>query len=374
MSMSQANAALMLDVYAETARLGITLTQAERMVDQAAQRMGKKLDTSFGDMGNKITKMLSAAVGAGFAIKVVDDALRKLAEGIREGGGAKAIGEAIGNSIVESIRNAPIAGALMEVSSAVGNLALGDPLGDEAARANTRRVMEEMQRQREAGPGFERELRMAGATGAEREALEREQELARLTAIGQRAKAGRVEVYSDGREEDFGTGLIESVQNAIDTAMKAFDDRIAQRRAQEAERILKERTQAEEQLRREQERAAQQAKRDEEQRLREQEEAYTTFIQGNALDAIAAIEAQLSALTATQRPTREQRLAGIMDTMDFGIGTAGTALGAFTFAQGDATEISRSILHNAEQQLATLERIEALQEQANRIAEEAGLR
>lgn len=368
------NPTMTLDFAVNSANLDRALNEADRRIQQATKGTGSTIDRLMDKYSQGITQKLGAAVGAGFAIKVVDDALRKVAEGIRDGGGAKAIGDAIGNSIVESIRAAPVVGALMDISTEVGNLALGDPLGDERARANTRRVMEEMQRQREAGPGFERELRMAGATGAEREALEREQELARLTEIGRRAKLGRVEVYSDGREEDFGSGIIESVQNAIDTAMKAFDDRIAQRRAQEAERILKERTQAEEQLKREQDRAAQQARRDEEQRLKEQEEAYSTFIQGNALDAIAAIEAQLSALTATQRPTREQRLSSIMDTMDFGVATAGTALGAFTFAQGDPTEISRSILANAESQLAVLERIEELQAESNRIAEEAGLR
>jgi hypothetical protein len=352
MSMSQANAALIIDTYAETSRLGITLTQAERMVDQASQRMGQKVDGTFGQIGNKITKMLGAAVGAGFAIKIVDDALRKVAEGIRESQGAKAIGEAIGNSIVESIRAVPVAGALMDIASEVGNLALGDPLGMDRSRDNARRMQLEQQRQAALAPGAMRELEIAGSTGLVQERLQRQQEAARLREIATRASAGRTQMYSDGTEFELQPGFIEARESAIQSALKKFDDEVAKRRAQEAQRIA-------EQAKREQERAA----AEEERRIKAQEDAYDSFIRGNTQDAIMALEAQLQQAGTAAAPSRGQRLADLMAGMDTGIATGDTALGSFTFATGDAAQISRDILDKATQQLAVLERIEDIQRQ-----------
>jgi hypothetical protein len=354
MSMSQANAALIIDTYAETSRLGITLTQAERMVDQSAQRMGQKVDNAFGQIGNKITRMLGAAVGAGFAIKVVDDALRKVAEGIRESQGAKAIGEAIGNSIVESIRAIPVAGALMDIASEVGNLALGDPLGMDRARADARRAQLEQQRQAALAPGAMRELEIAGSSGLVQERLQRQQEAARLREIATRASAGRTQMVNDV-EMELQPGFIEARESAIQSALKKFDDEVAKRRAQEAQRIS-------EQAKREQERAA----AEEERRIKAQEDAYDTFVRGNAQDAILALEAQLQQAGTAAAPSRGQRLADLMAGMSTGIATGDTALGAFTFATGDAAEISRGILEKATEQLAVLERIEDIQ---RRIAE-----
>jgi hypothetical protein len=355
MSMSQGNAALVMDVYAETARLGITLTQAERMVEQSAQRMGQKVDSTFGQIGNKITKMLGAAVGAGFAIKVVDDALRKVAEGIRESQGAKAIGEAVGNSIVESIRGVPVVGALMEVASQASNAVLGDPMGRNAAIAQYQDFQRQQQELRRLGAEAMGELELQAVSDPQVLArAERAREVARLRAIAERAVAGSVETTTGGVERELVPGIRSTANEFVANALRIYDEKVAARNAQEIEKIAQER-------RRSEERAA-----EEEQRRREaQEDAYDRFISGNTQEAILALEAQLEMATAGIAPTRNQRLADLMSGMG-GIATGDTALGAFTFATGDAAEISRGILEKATEQLAVLERIEDIQ---RRIAE-----
>ena len=351
MSMSQANAALMLDVYAETARLGITLTQAERMVEQSAQRMGQKVDNAFGQIGNKITRMLGAAVGAGFAIRVVDDALRKVAEGIRESQGVKAIGEAVGNSIVESIRGTPVVGALMEVASQASNAMLGDPMGRNAAIAQYQDFQRQQQELRRLGAESMGELELQVVSDPQVLArAERAREVARLRAIAERAVAGSVEI-SNGTERELVPGIRSTANEFVATALRIYDEKVAARNAQEIEKIAQER-------RRSEERAA-----EEEQRRRDaQEDAYSRFVQGNTQEANLAHEAQLEMATPGIPPTGGQRLNDLMAGLG-GIATGDTALGSFTFATGDAAQISRDILDKATQQLAVLERIEDIQRQ-----------
>jgi len=362
MSMAGGNPSLEIDVFANTSRLPSTLADAERQVQQATQKVGRTVDDGFGKFANSITRKLGAAIGAGLAIRLVDDALRKVAQGLEQSQGVKEIGAAIGNGIVESIRGVPIAGALMDLSSQIGDLAFGGAMARERAITSAQAAMEQRNAALAAGPGFMRELQMAGASEPERAAMEREMELARLTAIGERAKAGRTQMI-DGVEMELEEGVLAAVQSAIDAGMKAFDDRRAARIAQELERVAKEKASAEESLRREEERAAAKAKADEERRLKEQEDAYDRFIEGNRREAIMALEAQIHEAGTAAAPTRAQRLAGLMAGMDTGLATADTALGAFTFATGDAAQISRDILDRATEQLAVLERMEDLQRQ-----------
>ncbi len=343
MSMSQANAALLIDVAAETSRLGITLTQAERMVDQSAQRMGRQVDGSFGQIGNKITRMMSAALGAGLAIKVVDDALRKVADGIREGQGASAIGQAIAEGVVESIRSVPVAGALMDISSQLADKALGGPMARDVAFAQAQASMrqrQEMMRQGEIAMG---ELELAGTQDPVVLArAERAREVARLRAIAERSVAGRVQIVN-GREEELEPGVRARARELVARGLDIYDERVRvaaeERRKRDADRIAAE----------------------EERRIKAQEEAYDRFIEGNTQEAILALEAQLQAAGTAAAPTRADRLAQLMAGMTGGIATADTALGAFTFATGDPAKISRDILENAQKQLAALERIEGIQ-------------
>ena len=343
MSMSQANAALVMDVYAETARLGITLTEAERVVDQSAKRMGQKIDGSFAQVGNKIVKMLGAAVGAGLAVKLIDDALRKVADGIKEGQGARAIGEAIGNGVVEAIRGVPVAGALMDITSSLADQALGGPMARDVAFAQAQESMrqrQEMMRQGEIAMG---ELELAGTQDPVVLArAERAREVARLRAIAERSVAGRVQIVN-GREEELEPGIRARARELVAKGLDIYDEKVRvateERRKRDAERIAAE----------------------EERRIKAQEEAYDRFVEGNTQEAILALEAQLQAAGTAAAPTRADRLAQLMAGMTGGIATADTALGAFTFAMGDPTQISRNILENAQKQLAALERIEGIQ-------------
>jgi len=360
MSMSQANAALVMDVYAETARLGITLTEAERVVDQSARRMGQKIDGSFAQVGNKIVKMLGAAVGAGLAVKLIDDALRKVADGIKEGQGARAIGEAIGNGVVEAIRGVPVAGALMDISSSLADEALGGPMAAEAAKKNAELMQQAQAEAASKAPAFLRELQLMGLDGPDRTRVEREQYIARVERLMQQAKAGRVQIV-DGQEQELVPGTLQEIALARSRAIAAFDVEVNSR-------MLKE-----EQAR--QERFATHQKNLEDQALREREEKQRKMREdAKAANeaAIAALEQQLQVAEQAIAPTRAERLASIAAGMTGGIATADTALGAFTFAMGDPTQISRNILENAQKQLAALERIEGIQREIAELQKGTG--
>jgi hypothetical protein len=365
MSMAGGNPSLTLDFAVNTTMLDRALSDADRRITAATKSTGNTVDRLMDKVSSGISAKLGAAISSGLALKLIDDALRKVAQGLEQSQGVKEIGAAIGNGIVESIRAIPIAGGIMDITAQLGDLALGGPMARERASASAQAAMAQQNAMRSAAPGAFRELQMAGVSGAERDALEREMELARLTAIGERAKAGRTQMV-DGVEMELEEGVLAAVQSAIEAGMKAFDDRRAARIAQELERVAKEKASAEESLRREEERAAAKAKADEERRLKEQEDAYDRFIEGNQREAIMALEAQIHEAGTAAAPSRGQRLADLMAGMGGGIATGDTALGAFTFATGDAAEISRGILEKATEQLAVLERIEDIQ---RRIAE-----
>ena len=349
MSMSQANAALLIDVAAETSRLGITLTQAERIVDQSAKRMGDKVDGSFAQVGDKIVKMLGGAIGAGLAIKVVDDALRKVADGIREGQGAAAIGQAIAEGVVESIRSVPVAGALMDISSSISDELLGGPMAAEAARKNAIAMQQAQAAAAAQAPEALRSLGLMGAEGAEKDRLEREQYISRVEKLMQQAKAGRVQIV-DGVEQELDPGALREIDEARRRAISAFDVQVAERNRKEQE-ARQDRQAAH--LRKMEQEAAKEAE-ERQRRARDQARADNQA-------AIAALEAQLQVAEQAIAPTRAERLASIAAGMAGGIATADTALGAFTFAMGDPAQISREILENAKGQLAALERIEGIQ-------------
>jgi hypothetical protein len=354
MSMAGGNPALEIDVFANTSRLPSTLADAERQVTQATQRVGRSVDDGFSKIGNQITRRLSAAVGAGFAIKVVDDALRKVAEGLRESKGPKEIGEAIGNGIIESIKGIPIAGALMDIASQVSNAALRDPMGRDIAAAAYQDFQRNQAQLAKAAVDVEGELELQGADEESRARASRAREFFRLRELGERAKAGRTQMV-DGVEQEIEPGVLARIRGLIDAGMRKYDEEVAAKNAQE-------RARTEARFAAEQER-----------RIKEQEDAYDRFIEGNRREAILALEAQLGQAEIAMEPTRQERLAGIMSGMGTGIGMGETALGAFTFAQGDAAEISRGILEKATSQLEALERIEAIQEQIRDLQRGGGL-
>lgn len=401
MSMSQANAALVMDVYAETARLGITLTEAERVVDQSAKRMGQKIDGSFAQVGDKIVKMLGGAIGAGLAVKVVDDALRKVADGIREGQGANEIGLAIGDSIAEAIKSIPVAGAITDIVSQLADPLFGGPEAAKQARENAMA----MQRARMESEKAYQELLAQGASEeeaadlAKRKRIEslREFEAKALQQYNQTEKTYDEEAYQRALKQAqeagpdatgilarFGpTGNLVAGATSVDRELFRTRESLTESALANRARVQSATTAAIARVEQEFEQAArdraakaeatalatqEKQKRDaermaaeEERRIKAQEEAYDRFIEGNTQEAILALEAQLQAAGTAAGPTRADRLAQLMAGMTGGIATADTALGAFTFATGDPAQISRDILENAKSQLAVLERIEGIQ-------------
>ena len=360
MSMAGGNPSLIIDTLVNTSGLTASMAQAERVVDQGTQRIGRNVDNAFGKIGDGIGKKLAAAIGAGLAIKLVDDALRKVADGIRQSQGAAAIGEAIGAGIVEAIRGIPIAGALMEVSSAIGDELLGGPMAAEFAKKNA----EAMQRAQAAAaaqaPEALRELGLMGAEGTERTALERDQYIARVERLIERAKAGRVQMV-DGVEQELVPGTLQALADARNRAIRAFDVQVAERTRREEE-SRQDRFEAH------QKKLAEQAAKE----LEERERMMRERARADNEAAIAALEAQLQVAEQAVAPTRAERLASIAAGMTGGIATADTALGAFTFAMGDPTQISRNILETANKQLAALERIEAIQEEIRELQKGTG--
>ena len=407
MSMSQANAALVMDVYAETARLGITLTEAERIVDGSAKRMGQKIDGSFAQVGDKIVKMLGGAIGAGLAVKVVDDALRKVADGIREGQGAGEIGMAIADSIAASIKAVPVAGAITDIVSQLADPLFGSPEGMKQARENAMA----MQRARMEGEKAYQELLAQGASEeeaadmAKRKRIEslREYEAKALQQYNQTEKTYDEEAYqraveaAKGQWQTTKMGMFGDVpaepvtvdRELFRTRESLTEEALAGRRQvsrataaaiarveQEFEQAARDRAAKAEATalatQEKQKRDAERIAAEEERRIKAQEEAYDRFVEGNTREAILALEAQLQAAGTAAAPTRADRLAQLMAGMTGGIGTADTALGAFTFAMGDPAEISRNILENAKSQLAALERIENIQREIAALQKGSG--
>lgn len=399
MSMSQANAALVMDVYAETARLGITLTEAERIVDQSAKRMGQKVDGSFAQVGTKIVKMLGGAIGAGLAVKVVDDALRKVADGMREGQGAREIGLAIGDSIAEAIKAIPVAGAVTDIVAQLADPLFGGPEAMNQARQNAIA----MQQARIDGEKAYQELLAQGASEeeaadmAKRKRIEslREFEAKALQQYNQTEKTYDEEAYKravEASREGIGRSILRMApggqllagdpnivsREQFRTREALTEEALAGRRQvqsatagaiarveQEFEQAARDRAAKAEATalatQEKQKRDAERMAAEEERRIKAQEDAYDRFIEGNTREAILALEAQLQAAGTAAAPSRADRLAQLMAGMPTGVATADTALGAFTFATGDAAQISRETLENAKGQLAALERIEAIQ-------------
>jgi hypothetical protein len=352
MSMAGGNPALTLDFAVNTTMLDRALSDADRRIVAATKSTGSTVDRLMDKVSSGITAKLGGAISSGLALKVVDDALRKLADGLRDNQGIAQIGEAVANGIVESIRGIPIAGGIMDITSQLANRALGDPMGRDAAIAQYQDFQRKQEELRKAGTEAMGELELQAVSDPAIIArAERTREVARLRAIAERAVAGSVEI-SGGMERELVPGIRKTANEFVASALRLYDEKVAARNAQELERIASER-------KRNEERAA-----EEEQRRRDaQEDAYSRFIEGNTQEAILALEAQLEMATAGIAPSRGQRLADLMAGMGGGIATGDTALGAFTFATGSAAQISQGILDKATQQLAVLERIESIQRQ-----------
>lgn len=106
------NPSLMVDVMANTAMLGTGLAQAEAQVRQSTDRIGREIDSRMGKFGQDITRKLTTAIGAGFAINALDQSIRAGIEALKSGSTLNEAGIAIGEGLEKSIRSLPVVGAL----------------------------------------------------------------------------------------------------------------------------------------------------------------------------------------------------------------------------------------------------------------------
>lgn len=409
MSMAGGNPSLTLDFAVNTTMLDRALTDADRRIVAATKGTGSTVDRLMDSWGSGIARKLQAAIGAGFAMKIVDDALRKVVDGVKSGKTGEEIGMALAEGIAEGLKSLPIVGPLGELAAMAFDPLMGGAMGAAEGRANAiamqqARIDAEKEYQRLLAFGFsEEEARLAKKAEMERsirESAAKAQEqfnqtekkydedayqralkaaesapdspsrfLARFGPTGNLIPAGGDVDREMFRTSESLTAEASAGQARVRAAMDAaltqvqmqFDRETADREARAASDMAR----AEKERATQQERAA----AEEERRIKAQEDAYDSFIRGNTQEAILALEAQLQQAGTAAAPSRGQRLADLMAGMDTGIATGDTALGSFTFATGDAAQISRDILDKATQQLAVLERMEDLQRQLVDIRE-----
>jgi hypothetical protein len=106
------NPSLMVDVMANTAMLGTGLAQAEAQVRQSTDRIGREIDSRMGKFGQDITRKLTTAIGAGFAINALDQSIRAGIEALKSGSTLNEAGIAVGEGLEKSIRSLPVVGAI----------------------------------------------------------------------------------------------------------------------------------------------------------------------------------------------------------------------------------------------------------------------
>ena len=151
-----------------------TLKEAEKKVDQSGKDMGSKVEKNLTEVANKLGSKIAKMIGAGFAIKALDDSLKIIADGIKYGKGGDAIALAIGDSILEGLRRVPVAGALGDILAMVFDPLLGDPKKVEEAR----KKYGESQMQARARQESLRRIQLIGATPEEAIRLKAEKDIA----------------------------------------------------------------------------------------------------------------------------------------------------------------------------------------------------
>jgi hypothetical protein len=150
-----------------------TLKDAEKKVDASGRSMGSAVEKNLTDVANKLGNKIAKMIGAGFAIKALDDSLKIIADGIKYGKGANDIALAIGDSILEGLRRVPVAGALGDILAMVFDPLLGDPKKVEEAR----KKYGESQMQARAREDSLRRIQMIGATPEEAIRLKAEKDI-----------------------------------------------------------------------------------------------------------------------------------------------------------------------------------------------------
>ena len=124
---------LKVRVEGDISQLEGKLKEAEKVVEKSGGNMGQAVDKNISKVADNLGKKIAKMIGAGFAIKALDDSLKIIAEGIRQGKGADDIALAIGDSVLEGLRRVPIAGPLGEILALAFDSAFGDALAKNEA-------------------------------------------------------------------------------------------------------------------------------------------------------------------------------------------------------------------------------------------------
>jgi hypothetical protein len=152
------------------------LKEAEKVVEKSGNNMGQSVDKNISAVADKLGRRIAKMIGAGFAIKTLDDALNTIADGIRNGKGADEIALAIGDSILDGLRKVPVAGALGDILAMVFDTAFGGPEQMKKAREN----YAEAQLRGQERARLLSDIKFQGATPEEAIGLKAEREIADL--------------------------------------------------------------------------------------------------------------------------------------------------------------------------------------------------
>lgn len=167
---------LKVRVEGDISQLEGKLKEAEKVVEKSGGNMGQAVDKSITKVADNLGKKIAKMIGAGFAVKALDDSLKIIAEGIRHGKGAEDIALAIGDSIIDALRKVPVAGALGDILAMVFDSAFGDPEAMKKAREKyTQSQLQGQERKRLLS-----DIRLQGATPEEAVQIKAERDIEAL--------------------------------------------------------------------------------------------------------------------------------------------------------------------------------------------------
>lgn len=207
------------------------LKEAEKVVEKSGNNMGQSVDKNISAVADKLGRRIAKMIGAGFAIKTLDDALNTIADGIRNGKGADEIALAIGDSILDGLRKVPVAGALGDILAMVFDTAFGGP--EQMKKAREKYAEAQLQGQERAR--LLSDIKFQGATPEEAIGLKSEREIADLQkkmdlALSTITQSRRIFIEADFQAE---------VDRATDRYITATKGRIYNPTAAERAQIRK---------------------------------------------------------------------------------------------------------------------------------------
>lgn len=187
------------------------LKEAEKVVEKSGNNMGQSVDKNISAVADKLGRRIAKMIGAGFAIKTLDDALNTIADGIRHGKGADEIALAIGDSILDGLRKVPVAGALGDILAMVFDTAFGGP--EQMKKAREKYAEAQLQGQERAR--LLSDIKFQGATPEEAIGLKSEREIADLQKKMDLALSTITQSRRIFMEEDFQKAVEQEFQSEL---------------------------------------------------------------------------------------------------------------------------------------------------------------